>query len=277
MKLPLALCSGAVGGWSIDRVAEASALAGFDAIEWELRPGGLHIDPQDTAAGARRCADASQARGLEVCAVSASPDLALLDAAGVATLVEACQEAGARIGRMFAPPVDRGIPLASQLGAVSDALCAHAEGFASHGVTLVIELSQETLIPSPELLVRVCDGLDPRAVGAVYDPGNMVVEGNLHPWLALEVLGDYLHHVHVKNEAFLRTEHGWAEAVVQLDTGLVDWAVVFGELEDRGYGGWIAMDHLTAEATEDRLSFEKKLVNTTWSKRGTGSALAYRV
>lgn len=276
MNPRLALFSGALREWSIDRVAEAGARAGFGGVEWELRPGGHHIDPQDAADGARRCADAVQARGLAVCAVSASPDLALLDAAHVAALVEACKEAGVRIGRMFAPPVDRMIPLVTQLAAVSDVLRAHAERFASHGVTLVIELSQETLLPSPELLVRACDGLDPRAVGALYDPANMVVEGNLHPWLALEVLGEYLHHVHVKNEAFLRTEQGWAEGVVQLDTGLVDWPEVLGELENRDYAGWIAIDHLTAEATEERLRFEKELVDATWSKRGTRSGLSYR-
>ena len=177
---------------------------------------------------------------------------------------------------MFAPPVDRAIPLALQLDAVSKALRAHADGFPSHGVTLVIELSQETLLPSPELLVRVCETLDPRAVGAVYDPANMVVEGNLHPWLALEVLGDYLHHVHVKNEAFVSNDQGWAEAVVQLDTGLVDWPEVFGQLDRRGYDGWISIDHLTSDATEDRLRFEQQLVETMWTRRGTGSALAYR-
>jgi sugar phosphate isomerase/epimerase len=276
MTLRLALCSGAVGQWSIDRVAEASAEAGFAAVEWDLRPGGPHIDSEDAAAGARRCANAAQAQGLPVCAVSASADLSLLDVTSVATLVAACQEAGARIGRMFAPPIDRTIPLATQLDAVSEALGAHADGYAAHGITLVIELSQETLIPSPELLIRACEGLDPHAVGALYDPANMVVEGNLHPWLALEVFSDYLHHVHVKNEAFLPTDRGWAEAVVQLDTGLVDWPAVFGELDDRDYGGWIAVDHLAAEATEKRLTFEKELVDAMWSKRGMGSALSYR-
>jgi len=40
---------------------------------------------------------------------------------------------------------------------------------------LVIELSQETLLPSPELLRQVCEGIEVRAVGAVYDPANMIV------------------------------------------------------------------------------------------------------
>jgi sugar phosphate isomerase/epimerase len=192
------------------------------------------------------------------------------------TLVEACHAAGARIGRMFAPPIDRSRPLAAGLASVTEALQAHADDFDRHGVTLVIELSQETVLPSPELLRQVCQNIDSRAVGALYDPANMIVEGNLHPWLALEVLGDYLHHVHVKNEAFVESGQGWAEAVVQLDRGLVDWPAVFGELEQRRYGGWIAIDHLTATATEERLSFEKELVDEMWTRRRAGTALAYR-
>jgi sugar phosphate isomerase/epimerase len=275
MNSQFGLCSGAVGDWSIERVAEASARVGFAAVEWELRPGG-HISPDDVAAGARRCAEASRAHGLTVCAVSASADLALLDPADVGAVVEACVTTGSRIGRMFAPQVDRAMPLAPQLAALSEALRVHADGFSAHGVTLVIELSQETLLPSPELLIRACEALDPQAVGALYDPANMIVEGNLHPWLALEVLGDYLHHVHVKNEAFVRTDDGWAEAVVQLDTGLVDWPEVFGELDRRRYRGWIVIDHLTSDATEDRLRFEQELVETMWTRRGTGSGLSYR-
>jgi sugar phosphate isomerase/epimerase len=202
--------------------------------------------------------------------------MSVLDTPSVATLVEACNEAAARIGRMFAPPVDRSLPLTSQLAAITDALRGHAEGFDTHGVTLVIELAQETLLPSPELLRQVCEGIDTRAVGVVYDPANMIVEGNLHPWLALEVLGDYLHHVHVKNEAFVRTADRWGEAVMRLDQGLVDWPTVFGELEERQYDGWIAIDHLSAAATEERLIFEKELVDEMWNRRAPGSALAYR-
>jgi sugar phosphate isomerase/epimerase len=267
MNLRLGLCNSTVPDWPIERVADAAAEAGFGGVEWELRLSGGHIAPDDASANARRCAAAGAAVGLPVCAVSASADLPLLNSRCVATLVEACREAGARIGRMFAPPVDETMPLGPQLRAVSDALREHASGFDAHGVTLVIELSQETLLPSPELLVSVCDDVDPRAVGALYDPANMVVEGNLHPWFALAVLGDYLHHVHVKNEAFVETEDGWREAVVQLDRGLVDWPVVFAELDRRDYGGWIVMDHLTAEASEERLRFEKELVDGMWSRR----------
>ena len=277
MRPRLAVCSGAMHDWSIEHVVAAAAQAGFAAIEWELHPGGLHINAADARGGARRCAGATRAGGLDVCAVSASPDVPLLNQASVATLVEACQAAGARIGRMFAPPVDRRIPLAQQLSAVSDALAAHAEGYSSHGVALVIELSQETVVPSPELLVRVCAGLDPQAVGALYDPGNMIVEGNLHPWLALEVLGEYLHHVHVKDEAFVRSADGdWTETVVQMGTGLVDWRAAFYELDDRGYRGWMSIDHLTGRATEDRLKFEKELLDAVWDKQSRGNGLAYR-
>ena len=267
MNLRLGLFSGGVPEWPVERFVEAARSAGFEGVEWELRLDGRHIDRRDVAAGARRCASAASSVELPVCAVSAHPSLSVLDEEDVSALVEACRQTDAPIGRMFAPPPHRATPAAAQLDAVSDALRAHAAGFGSHGVTLVIELAQETVIPSPELLRRVCEELDPRAVGGLYDPANMVVEGNLTPWLALELLGPYLHHVHVKNWAFLERDGCWADAITQLDTGLVDWPLIFGELEERDYEGWVVVDHPSAQASDERLGGDRELVHTMWSER----------
>ena len=266
MDLRLGFFSGAVRDWAPNRVATATAGAGFTAIEWEMRDGEGHIRAQaavDDALARRRESDGV---GLEICCVSVNPVLSLLHEASVDAVIQAASTCGAPLARMFAPPFDPARGIDDQLQAVQSALARHARGFAHHGVTLVIELSEETIVPSPELLRRVCAGIDPEAVGALYDPANMLVEGNVSPPLALALLGDYLHHVHIKNELFVRSDDGtWGPVIVRADEGLVDWPGVFAELRRAGYGGHVVIDHLSDDASVERMQLEREVAESLWA------------
>jgi sugar phosphate isomerase/epimerase len=159
---------------------------------------------------------------------------------------------------MFAPPVDPHVELERQLSTLRRTLEAHAGEFHEHRVSLLIELSEETLIPSPELFTRVAADLDRDAVGVVYDPANMLVEGNLPPWYALSLLGDLAKHVHIKNEIFVRQTVGWAPQIVGIEEGIVDWPLVVAALGQAGYAGWICIDHLSGPETRDQLIEEHR-------------------
>src|ERR1700730_13570984 len=163
MELTLGFFSGAVPAWAPGRVAAATAEAGFQAIEWEMRSDGGHIRAASAVEDAVARRAESEAAGLAVCCVSANPALSLLDEESVDCLVAAARACRAPLVRMFAPPFDplRGVD--DQFEAVREALTRHGEGFAEHGVSLLIEMSEETIVPSPELLRRVCEGIDPRA------------------------------------------------------------------------------------------------------------------
>ena len=118
-------------------------------------------------------------------------------------------------------------------------------------------------MPSPELLRRVCAGIDAEAVGALYDPANMLVEGNVSPPMALALFGDYFHHVHIKNERFVRTDGGsWKPAIVRADDGLVDWPAVFAELRRADYGGHVVIDHLSDDASVEQMRLEREVQTT---------------
>ena len=66
-----------------------------------------------------------------------------------------------------------------------------------YGVQALVELHHETLTPSASAARRLLEGLDPAYVGVIHDIGNLVIEG----WEehGLDLLGEYLAHVHVKN------------------------------------------------------------------------------
>jgi sugar phosphate isomerase/epimerase len=265
MDLKLGFFSGAVHEWNASEVAAAAAEAGFRAIEWELRPGEGHIRKEAASADAQKRRRESDRAGLAICCVSANATLPLLGDATVPALIEAAVGCGARLARVFAPPFDPACAVESQLANVRAALELHADRYQEHGVTLVIELSEETLLPSPELLRRVCEGIDPSAVGALYDPANMLVEGNVAPSFALALLGDYLHHVHVKNERFVRSNGSWTPVIVRADEGLVDWTSVFAELRRLDYPGWVVIDHLSDEPSIARMALEREVAERLWA------------
>lgn len=268
MALKLGFFSGAVPTWAPERAAAATAEAGFTGIEWEMRGDEGHIRLEAASADAGERRRESEAVGLEICCVSANPMLSLLDERSVRALVGAAHVCGAPVARMFAPPFDPSRPVSEQLEAVHAALARHADGFSQHGVSLVIELSEETILPSPELLRRACEGLDARAVGALYDPANMLVEGNVAPALALALLGEYLHHVHIKNETFVPSTDGrWVPKIVRADEGLVDWRAVFTELRRASYSGWVVIDHLSEEASIERMALERAVAERLWDEK----------
>jgi len=128
-----------------------------------------------------------------------------------------------------------------------------------HGVRALIEMHHETLTPSASAARRMLEGLDPRYVGVIHDIGNTVIEGWEEPVHGLDLLGEYLAHVHVKNCAFhlagvendgtLRWEPKW----VPLREGRAHLPELFQALATVGYDGWVAVEDFSdAVALEER-------------------------
>jgi sugar phosphate isomerase/epimerase len=148
-----------------------------------------------------------------------------------------------------------------------EALRGYEPVLQASGATLLIELSQETLIPSPELFLRVCGEMSPDRYGVLYDPANMLEEGNLEPAFAIDLMGSYLKRVHMKNERFVEGPAGWSAEVSEVDRGLVDWPAVFRELERADYTGAVVIDHLSGTADEARLKGDVDTARRLWKER----------
>src|SRR5262249_2653774 len=110
------------------------------------------------------------------------------------------------------------------------------------------------------------DGLDPAHVGVIHDVGNLVHEGWEDPVAAVEMLGELLAHVHVKNVAWReagRRPDGSAEWVADwapLADGVADIGGYLRMLRARGYHGWVTVEDFTttvplAERTGRNLDF----------------------
>ena len=121
------------------------------------------------------------------------------------------------------------------------------------GVQGLLELHMWNITASASLGHRLIEGLDPRHMGIIYDPGNMVVEGYENWKIGCELLGPYLAFCHAKNSRFRAAGAlpsgavHWAYEPCEMHTGFVDWIAVFKALKSVKYNGWISNeDHFVS-------------------------------
>ncbi|MFI7540533.1 sugar phosphate isomerase/epimerase family protein [Actinoplanes sp. NPDC049599] len=102
-----------------------------------------------------------------------------------------------------------------------------------HGVRLALQLHHGTIHPSAAHALRLTDEL------AIYlDPGNQAMEGSEQLAMSLDLLGDRLACVGVKNAAWRDGGLDWQPLA---DGGVVDWPEALRTLRERGYTGPLSL------------------------------------
>ena len=120
----------------------------------------------------------------------------------------------------------------------------------AEGTRVVIELHDHSLCPSPSAALRVLEGSDPRGLGVIFEPANMIKEGWEAMPQAIASLGPYLAHVHVKDVRAdiqqLPAEHRrWQWSFVPLGTGLLDWPGIVQAVQAAHYDGWWSIENFS--------------------------------
>jgi len=71
----------------------------------------------------------------------------------------------------------------------------------------------------------------------------MVIEGMIDWTLAVQILGKYLVHVHVKNTGWKKHDDGkWQWEWMPIDGGMVNWKDVIQALKNAGYDGYLSQE-----------------------------------
>lgn len=145
-----------------------------------------------------------------------------------------------------------------------------AERAAHHGVKALVELHHGTVTASASSARRLLEGLDPQHVGVIHDLGNLLIEGWESPLPALQLLGPYLAHVHVKNARWVLTDQRdpaggavWASEWAPLEAGIGNVMTYFEALADAGYDDWVTVEDFStdvplAERTAGNLDFLRR-------------------
>ncbi len=128
-----------------------------------------------------------------------------------------------------------------------------------YGVKINLEMHMGTITASASAAYRLVSHFDPRWIGVIYDTGNIVYEGLEDYQAALEILGEYLDHIHIKNGRWEMTgeENGvqnWAPTWASFRKGYTDFDKMFRAIRSAGYDGWISFEDFSAEeSTEEKL------------------------
>lgn len=112
----------------------------------------------------------------------------------------------------------------------------------------VVEIHSGTIAASPWGIRTMMNGLDARTVGAIWDPANMLIEGQMRPGCAVELMGEYLAYVHIKNLEWKKNivspgeKSTWEIQRQTVDQGMVDYEEVAFALKCVGYSGWLSFE-----------------------------------
>lgn len=128
---------------------------------------------------------------------------------------------------------------------VHDRLRWLADAAAGQGLGLLLETGQETA----ECLRTLLEELNHPALGVNFDPANMILYGKGDPVAAVQTLGPWIKHVHVKDAVRTRQPGTWGTEV-PWGEGEVGSREFLTALKEIGFVGALAIER---EAGNDRL------------------------
>lgn len=279
-----------VPDWEPAEAARRIAAIGYDGVEWRITDQ-EEAEPPGFWAGNRatwpltgleqvvpEIARVTREAGLEFSGIGGYAPASDRDDA--LRMLRATADLGARQVRMRIPSTDL---LQEGYQAVFDRTRSDLEWAAAEagrlGVKVLIELHHQTITSSASAARRLVDGIDPRTIGVIHDLGNLVIEGQEDTRAGLQLLGEYLAHVHVKNATWQRTgEIGvdgdvrWESTWATLREGIASVPDYFRALAEVGYDGWVTLeDFSTAAPLEERLTDDLAFLRASADAVGVGS------
>lgn len=146
-----------------------------------------------------------------------------------------------------------------------------AELAEKYSLKALIELHMGSITPSASAARMYVDGFDPKHVGIIHDAGNMVYEGFENYRMGLELLGEYLSHVHVKNARWFPVKYledktvVWKCDATAIHKGIADIRDLFRALHLVDYDDWISFEDFSVERPldvrlEENIRFVKKVI-----------------
>lgn len=245
---------------------------GYDGIEWRVTSPNYDatkplnywannrctVDIADIDAQASRLASLMSAAGLQTCALGTYMGIHQLD--DIDRAMRAAAEMGCPRIRVSPPAFNAEIGYHRLLG---EALQAYVDVQAlarKYGVQACLEIHMGNICSSPSLASMLVRNFDPRYIGVILDPGNMVYEGYEDWPLGIELLGPYLAHVHLKNSQWVirgKRDSGepvWKTEAAATDQGVIDMRRFMDSLRAAGYDGFCSFEDFSATgSTREKL------------------------
>jgi sugar phosphate isomerase/epimerase len=236
--------------FSRKEIVSLAKKAGVSGIEW-----GLH-GLETAAADAREMAQLTTDAGLEVLGFINAPALWKTDL--MRRWSEAVAGCGAKTLRVSPPwyawdyneAMHQKESFIDQLKITREGLDKLQDLSREFHLRYVVEIHAGSIAASPFGIRYIMEGLDPKTVGAIWDPANMMIEGQVRPRGAAELMGEYLAYVHAKNVEWCRKETAagekpsWDIKRHTIDQGMVNYEEIAFALKCVKFSGWMSFEEL---------------------------------
>jgi len=259
--------------YGLQDAAKLLADHGYEGVEWRVtsvRPdlagnppsfwgnNRCTVDVATLPQQATTLRDLTKKAGLEMCNLATY--MAASELEQIEKVMQAAKVLGAPSLRVGVPRYDRTRSY-GELFAEARASLAEVEKLSKkYGIKGLIEIHMGNITPSASAARRLIEAFDPKHIGAIYDPGNMMYEGYEAWRMGLEILGEYLGHVHVKNTRWVTTgtdENGtvhWQAEATPVNEGMADWGQIIADLQHVGYDGFLSFEDFSTLPTPDKLA-----------------------
>jgi len=272
--MKLAISSASVPSLSPAELIQHAVEAGYLGVEWRVADVSM-LNPQRAwhAKHNNRCTIAPSreavrdiarlcaAAGLHI--VGLSPYIPVGDVAFAHHCIALAAEAGEG-GRVRlwgpAPGVSSYADAFKHMRKFIDAILPFAR---QRGVALALEQHQNTIFSSISLAMRLAGHYAPEDLRVIYDIGNLGIEGYEDPRIALDLLGQHLAHVQIKN--VIRTPKGkglgWAWDWCPMEDGVLALPHFLHLLTARRFDDWLCVEDFSSQFSDvDKLRRNHALV-----------------
>jgi len=245
----------------------------YDGVEWRVRrvseetrkrplsEWGAHkndLTPESFASNGERMKKVAADHGLSIAGIASNPDAS--DIEQVKLLAEGAQVCGAPFIRVGCPRrYDGSVPYPVLYNGAVDAFGKMLDAIAGCKVKVALEIHGGTIHPSASLAYRIVSHWPPDRICVIYDPQNMVADGYETTELALELLDEYVGHIHAgghRPEAKGKDETGtaqWEWPGVPMQDGLYSYPRMLRKLKAMGYAGFISVEDFRSLPVEQKL------------------------
>ena len=232
-----------------DDAAAKIAEVGYTGVEWTVgcedrvfdSGEQWHVSLENLEEDAPRAREVAERHGLDIPSLGTSSDTGDLEK--IERLMKAAVVMGAPMLRIGSAGYNGSTHYDDLREKVTEDYRTIESMAAEHGVKALIEIHANTICPSASAAMRILEHFDPEHVGAILDPGNMVIEGMERWRMGIEILGPYLAHVHAKNMLWLQDEDGnWKWDNASLENGLANFEEIVSSLHEYGYDGYINLE-----------------------------------
>ncbi len=192
----------------------------------------------------------------------------------VEKVLRAARKIGCKNIRVFPPDYNEKENYNTLFNRTVDELKVLVEMAARYGARINLEIHMGNIIPSASAAYRLVSHFDPKYIGVIYDEGNMVHEGFENYKLGLELLGDYIAYIHIKNAVWKKigtSDAGaeiWKPVWAPLRKGYANLEKLVRNLKETGYDGYLSIEDFSTESEtyeklKDNLKFLKQLDEMT--------------